>query len=320
MVSPSLSHAPSIKQRAYYLARDAAKMFMRPREFVAHQTVDRREKLHGLMRALKWRDYRARAKALAEVKPAKPIRLIAEDQGFRWVDDMDPVFITAAKNAAIGFRDKLEREGRIKADERQPLVVTPLPLDVPGHQPILDLILHPAMVKMAADYIGTLPVLLDTSLLYSPNARDIPASSQYYHLDGQDVRTVLAYLFLHDVDAEGGPFITVTAHATRRIARAINYRKTAESRRVTDSIIDRQLAAGEKRTMTGPEGSLFVCDTDRCFHYGSRSASRPRYMLVFHYVSPAGFMMPWRYQNALPTAAAAKLPGLTRWQRLVLGG
>jgi len=65
---------------------------------------------------------------------------------------------------------------------------------------------------------------------------------------------------------------------------------------------------------------MFACDTDRCLHYRSRNAKRPRHMLVFHYVSPACFQIPWWYRDILQQSAAAKLGHLSQWQRMLLGG
>jgi len=305
---------------AYSVALDAAELLLRPRQFAAHQTIDRRARLHAVFRKLKWRDYQARDAALASLRPDRPLQAIPDAVGFRWVDDADEALVEAARAAASSFRDTLDLEAIISRSPNKHLVSVPIPLDAPQNRSILDLIVHPAMVKMAGDYVGTLPVLMDTSLMYSPNASDIAATSQQYHFDGQDIRTILVYLFLHDVDRDGGPFVALTADASERVAKTVHYRKTGANKRLTDDTIDRLVKPSEKHTFTGPAGSMFACDTDRCFHYGSRSAARPRYMLVFHYVSPACFQIPWRYQDALAQSAAAKLPHLEPWQRMVLGG
>jgi len=302
------------------LAHDAFELVMRPRQFVAHQPIDRRAKFQALLRTLKGRDYRARDAALAALRPDKPLRAIEDPIGFRWLDDADKALVTAARDAALSFRDTLDLDVIVSKSPNKPHVTIPIPLGAHQNRAILDLIVHPAMVKMAGDYIGTLPLLMDAYLMYSPNSKDIPGTSQQHHFDGQDVRTILVYLFLCDVDADGGPFVALTAGASERIARAVRYRKIGPNKRLTDDVVDPLIHPSEKHTFTGSAGSMLACDTDRCFHYGSRNAKRPRHMLLFHYVSPACFQIPWRYNKVLPQSSAAELPHLTQWQRMVLGG
>jgi hypothetical protein len=275
--------------------------------------------MHGLLRLLKWRDYRARARAFANLVPASPLAPIPEADGFRWVDDINPKVIAAALAAGQKFMADIDFAAAQAKSKSKHLISLPVPTGRPD-EPILALALDPALVKMVGEYIGTLPLLMDIILMYSPNASDIPATSQHYHLDAQDIRTIIVYLFLHDVDKDGGPFVALTAAASERCARLMNYKKVGENRRVSDAFVNAHIRPDEKHIFTGPAGSLFVCDTDRCFHYGSRCAARPRFVIAFHYVSPASFSIPWRYHGRLPHASPATFGELEDWQRMVLGG
>jgi hypothetical protein len=298
--------------------RDAAKFFLRPRKFIAHQTIDRRRQLHRILRAFKRGDYKARNCALAALRPDRPLAAIPETEGMRWVDDLDPKVVAAAVSAGLALKDNLDFNHMLARAESKHLVSTQVPIQQ-SNDPILALALHPAFVKMIGNYIGTLPILFDALFMYSPNLEDIAGTSQHYHLDAQDVRTVIVYLFLHDIESDGGPFIALTAAASERVARQLGYRKTGRTQRVTDSVVEPHIAPHERRIFTGPAGSLFVCDTDRCLHYGSRSATRPRYVVALHYVSPAAFAIAWNYKNTLPYSKLPNASQFADWQRMVLG-
>jgi hypothetical protein len=147
---------------------------------------------------------------------------------------------------------------------------------------------------MIGDYIGSLPILRSCVIYYSPNTEISQSSSQFYHLDSQDIRTSQVFLYLCDVSAANGATVAYRADASERFSRSIRYRKFAHTQRVADSLIERHLSEIERKEFTGPEGSLVAFDTDRCLHYGSRGVSQPRFVLALQYVSAAGFSVPMR--------------------------
>jgi hypothetical protein len=64
---------------------------------------------------------------------------------------------------------------------------------------------------------------------------------------------------------------------------------------------------------------MAIFDADRCFHYGSRSATRPRFVLAIQYCTPFALVFPRDWTQALPLSRLATAPGLGRIERLVLG-
>ena len=70
---------------------------------------------------------------------------------------------------------------------------------------------------------------------------------------------------------------------------------------------------------TGDSGDVLIADTDRCFHLGSREGKAPRRVLVIQYYSPFAFVLPHRWDRALPLAHLAARPEFNATERLVLG-
>lgn len=294
--------------------RDAIALVLRPRQFIAHQDIDARRRLHTVLRGLKWRELRDRKRDL-ELLP-RNLAPIPESVGFRWVDDVQPEVIAGAVREGQQRWARLDLDGLRRGSSSPHLIAKRLDFDSVD-DPLLALALHPGLIRMIGEYMGSLPILQSCGLLYSPNTEICNSSSQFFHLDGQDVRTLQLFLYLHDVEPANGPMVAYRADASERFARLIRYRKVGHTQRVADSLIEQHLSAGERQAFNGPEGSLLACDTDRCFHYGSRGASRPRFVVALQYVSAAGFSVPLRRNrlHALP-----RFGRLQPWQVKVLHG
>jgi len=142
-----------------------------------------------------------------------------------------------------------------------------------------------------------LPILMRINVLYSPNDEVIEASSQFFHLDPEDVIMTKIFVFVEDVDAEAGPTTVLPADASAQVRHAIGYRKG----RVADDVVASIGGAENLVECTGPAGTLAFLDTCRCFHMGSRVASKPRYAIMIQYVTPyAAIFEP---DGPLPTPA-----------------
>jgi hypothetical protein len=306
--------ALGLKETIFAGIRDVAELFLRPRQFVAHQNIDRRRRLHAVLRWLRRRELRGRKRALALLP--RRLRPIPESIGFRWVDDLEPGVIRRAvaegrKRLAGLDLDALRHRSRSPHLMWEPLIFKG------ADDPLLTLATHPGLVRMIGDYIGSLPVMRHCLLYYSPNTEVANASSQFYHLDGQDVRTLNIFLFLHDVEPAHGPMVAYSADASEQFARLMKYRKVGHTQRVADSFIEQHLLLAEPHAFNGPKGSLLACDVDRCFHYGSRGASQPRFLIAIQYVSAAGFNVPFRRKMRHVSPECGQLQ---TWQVKVLGG
>jgi hypothetical protein len=141
---------------------------------------------------------------------------------------------------------------------------------------------HPEVLRVVSKYMGMLPILHRINVLYSANDEEIEKSSQYFHLDPEDVIMTKIFVYVEDVDRDTGPTTALPADRSTIVRRQIDYRNS----RVPDEVIARYGGNENLVECTGPAGTMAFLDTCRCFHMGSRVAAKPRYVVMIQYQTP----------------------------------
>jgi len=295
------------------------KFFVKPKQFAQAQNLDGRIRMHNLFKSFDSTHVKERIELQKSLKPAKPIQPITDQKGFRKLDDLDPELVRQVHQAARDILKTLDLDALHAKSENKHLVTFSLSPEADPNSPFIKLALHPAVLKMVGDYLGMLPVIENILFWYSPNKENINRSSQGYHLDAQDVRTLQMLLFVEDVDTDSGPFVLIEAEETERLARMINYRKKGATRRIDDELLEQNAPAEKIHSLIGPAGSVYIADSDRCFHYGSRKASKPRFIVAVQYFTPYAFSVPFKWWKKLPYANNPNLDKFNKIERLVLG-
>ena len=183
----------------------------------------------------------------------------------------------------------------------------------------LDFCLDPTLLGVAADYLHELPILASVEFWHSRATAEQYQNSQLYHSDLDDVRQFKIFLFVSDVDEQSGPLTVVAAGRSEEIGRALRYRPRSGHVRIEDERIRPLLSPGDERVLTGPPGTVVFIDTSRVLHFGSRVATRDRYVVMVQYLALTNFMYnPFYSFKAWPYAHLAR-PGMSAAQRAVLG-
>lgn len=286
------------------------------RRFGARRTVKSRQRVAWLLRALQWRKYKTRRDLVKALPLANDI-LIPEDTGYAKLTALEPGFLHSVVESANSHWASFDLEEALKERGGRPFVAQGLGGRLERNDPILKLALHASVVAAVSRYIGMVPVIENITIWYSPNDRALENSSQYYHLDGQDIRTVQLFVLLDRVTDENGPLLVIRADESDALAEWVQYRKTPSTKRLEDAVVE--AAASEVVRFTGDTGDVLIADTDRCFHLGSREGKAPRRVLVIQYYSPFAFVLPHRWDRALPLAHLAARPEFNPTERLVLG-
>jgi hypothetical protein len=178
------------------------------------------------------------------------------------------------------------------------------------------LAMHPEVLRVVSKYIGAVPLLYRINVLYSPNNEVVEQSSQFYHLDPEDVIMSKLFIFVEDVDSATGPTTLLPADRSMELRHAITYRKG----RVPDDVIERLGGAENLVEATGPAGTMAFLDTCRCFHMGSRKASKPRYTVMIQYQTPYAASFPMEGPiGSLPVGARAIPPEPTLLEQYLFG-
>lgn len=285
------------------------------KRYARQRTLKGRRFFNALFKAVHLRSYRRLRRLASEIGEVQPTFTIPEDAGFvLWQPSAFRPLQDAIAEANAIF-DAADLEGLTRAmPEDAPF--THIPYEPRPESAIARLATHAALIKPFAEYLGVIPVLHALQLMYSPNHRLVQGSSQYYHLDGQDTKSLQVFVYLQDVSEDNGPLTLLPARVSERVAEGLRYRKAAASRRIDDEVIAR--SAGPDRqvhVLTGPKGSVLVFDGDRCFHYGSRKATRPRRILHYAYVTPFAFTLPDRWWEKFGHLVSRDAP---EWQRRVV--
>lgn len=224
---------------------------------------------------------------------------VPRDKGFMLCrPDNLPILNEAIAEARELFRGYVPGSAPSKRD-RDPLQGVPRPNR--GYDTAINrLATDPAVLRIVSNYLGFLPVLMRINVLYSPNDEVIEASSQFFHLDPEDVIMMKIFVFVEDVDEATGPTTVLPADCSATVRRAIGYRKG----RVPDEVIAKLGGADSLVECTGPAGTLAFLDTCRCFHMGSRQADKPRYTIMIQYVTP--YAATFELDGPLPTPAVGQ--------------
>ncbi len=190
-----------------------------------------------------------------------------------------------------------ERGGRSHHGLQQPFLRGLLfPGDLVKYPALLDFILTPEMLAIAANHLQTVPVLsktlppgirfMESNAALDPDADGPFRESQLYHLDVHDTPLVYVLVLADDVDENTGPWTFLPASVSARATAALRYKQPGVPYRVTDEEMYRVIDPAEAITFTGKKGSVLFIDSSACFHYGSRRAVRPRFQLMYALTTP----------------------------------
>lgn len=164
-----------------------------------------------------------------------------------------------------------------------------------------------SIVDLLTRYLGELPLLTDVLLTLSRDTGGELGYSQLWHRDYDDTRTLKVFAYLTDVsDTRDGPFTFIPGPISDRVG------ITLRSHLPDAKVFSRVERWGAKE-MLAPALSVFICQTSRCLHMGSRVApGHSRLMYTATYV-PAPMTYPAFVPKFQPTGA------LQPHERLLLG-
>jgi hypothetical protein len=161
---------------------------------------------------------------------------------------------------------------------------------------ILDFATSSDVLSTICEYLEFIPVL-SNSLPYGvrlieswnkfDDAPDKPLrASQFFHLDYHDKPMTYAIVLLRDVTMENGPFCFLPKSVSEEAVRGLgNYHSKKGGHRVSDERMYSIVSERELIKFCYPAGTVVFLDNSACFHYGSRNAVKPRYLMMFAYLS-----------------------------------
>jgi hypothetical protein len=161
---------------------------------------------------------------------------------------------------------------------------------------ILDFVTTPEVLEPAARHCGFVPCLtadtppgvrlMESTTRFDSQPEGPWRISQQWHTDFHFFPTIYVIVALREIGSEDGALHFLGETASGRVAEALGYNHRGVAHFQSDEAIAEHVDPSEVLTFTGPPGSVMIIDSSRCFHFGSRNPSNPRYQLQYAYGSP----------------------------------
>jgi hypothetical protein len=151
---------------------------------------------------------------------------------------------------------------------------------LPTDNPFVAFALQTPMLQLLCAFYGEVPFLDDVLLTLSKHTGKKLVLSQLWHRDYDDLRTVKLFVYLTDVkDKDDGPFTFIPGPESDRLGSSLRSRRE-------DSEIDSRVGQMGVRQVVAPRLSVFLVETSRCLHMGSRvSEGHQRLLYAAGYIS-----------------------------------
>jgi hypothetical protein len=143
------------------------------------------------------------------------------------------------------------------------------------------------LLEIVDTYRGVKTKLVDIDCWYTvpfPEAHERVAS-QRWHRDPEDLNVVKCFVYFSDVDQEAGPFEYIPGSTTGGPYGDLWAWGESEGWYPPEEVIDARVPASDRVLLTGPAGTVVLCDTSG-FHRGGHATARPRILETHTYVSP----------------------------------
>lgn len=206
--------------------------------------------------------------------------------GYCRLDDIvDPTILEEVALAAVRKYDFAERASNNQEAHRKDFWTRLLDEDkvdgtLPTDNPFVAFALQPKILTFISKVCGEIPFLDDVLLVLSRHTGKKLSLSQLWHYDYDDTRTIKLYIYLSDVkNVDDGPFTFLPAPASKRLGRSL------KSRRQDKEIFSR-VDGSEVIRILAPRLSVFIVETSRCLHMGSRvEEGHERLMYMASYIT-----------------------------------
>lgn len=149
------------------------------------------------------------------------------------------------------------------------------------------LALSPELLAPVSDYIGSLPILYDAQVWYSPNHQDFDLiGSQFFHFDREDYKKLRIFIPIEEISEECGPLTLVSAKKSEEFMehRAKQGGDISMKQRFSDEEVAEVVGKDSFISVTGKPGDLAFADVIRCLHFGSRPSKKYKWHIMLHYL------------------------------------
>jgi hypothetical protein len=201
------------------------------------------------------------------------------------------LFVTSLEELALPHHDRLVADGvklaelfapqaRRRAAAGEPFLIVP-PAWIVEHSPLLYRWgLQDRLLNIAEAYIGLPPAYDGVTVNYTvADGREV--STRMWHRDWEDRRMLKVAIYLHGVDAAGGPFQIITRQDTSQ-SDANGYRYQLAKDADLAALLGPSFA-DDIVSCEGRRGTVIFNDTARFFHRGRPAVARDRAAVFYSF-------------------------------------
>ena len=209
---------------------------------------------------------------------------------------------------------------KININDKQPIYNLMRDEDFEVDSDVFKFVTSKKIVQVVSEYLGFIPLLTTISVWFCPNNETLDKSSQFFHLDHEDIKQVKCFYFIDDIDLDMGPTLFLDQKKSQKIINNINYKITKEKKRISDKDIKNHVEENDIEYCTGKKNTIYFLDTSKCLHAGSRKSKKSRVVLFFQFISPFSNHLDWVWQRSgILRKDSWKLKNLDDIQKKLIG-
>lgn len=203
-------------------------------------------------------------------------------------------------NSAHQVAENLKRQPRPSPGS---FLTTAQPSEMLRHPDLFAWGMQPRLLDLLEHYL-CLPVAYHGVYLRRDSANSVLKKSRLWHTDMEDDSTLKIMVYLHEMDAKGGPFEYLPKQMSDEVQESLGHRCGY----IRPGVLEQVVQQKQWKTCLGAAGTVAIIDTGRLIHRGKRPEHCDRYSLFFDYTSQVP-RRPYYCKSSLP------LTDLAHWSK-----
>jgi len=142
-------------------------------------------------------------------------------------------------------------------------------------------------IDIISAYLKYLPVMIGAAFWYSPNKNSEQTGSRSLHLDPDDYKQIKIFIPVDEITYNNGPLNVLDAQQSRIIYDKLIDNNTIIKRnqKITDEFANKNFKIKLDQLVMN-KNEVYLVDTCRCYHFGSRKSINSRKLIFLHFTPP----------------------------------
>ena len=153
-------------------------------------------------------------------------------------------------------------------------------------------------IDIISAYTKYLPIMIGAAYWYSPNKSSNLTGSRSLHLDPDDYKQLKIFIPVENITNDNGPLNVVDAKQSRAIYdRLINDKVIIKrNQKISDEFANQNFKI-KLNELIMSRNEVYLVDTCRCYHFGSRRSLKSRKLIFLHFTPPFSAKSPLFFRN-----------------------